>query len=106
MSRCYGFRGKKVPYHQSIRFLFFLYLLRWVQTGIFQVSFHVTALSWNVEGNRLLVGGKILQIWKEKSVSEEEEENPTRKFQLLYFLSRLIRRIKIMAPLLGTRYTP
>uniref|UniRef100_A0A336LP03 CSON007414 protein n=1 Tax=Culicoides sonorensis TaxID=179676 RepID=A0A336LP03_CULSO len=49
---------------------------KWVQTGSFQVSFYVTALSWNVEGNRLLIGGKFLQIWKEKNEVEDEEEIP------------------------------
>lgn len=49
----------------------------------------------------MLVGGKILQIWKEKTVTEEEEETPTRKFQLLNFFITPY-RIKIMAPILGT----
>ncbi|XP_063708500.1 dmX-like protein 2 isoform X2 [Culicoides brevitarsis] len=57
---------------------------KWVQTGIFQVSFQVASLSWNVEGNRLLVGGKFLQIWKEKDSSDSEDRSPTKsvKFEI------------------------
>lgn len=63
---------------------FFFNFFRWVQTGSFQVNYHVTALSWNVEGNRLLIGGKLLQIWKEKNVMDEEDENPARMFHSFY----------------------
>lgn len=54
------------------------FIRRWVQTGSFEVNFNITALSWNLEGNRLLVGGKVLQIWKEKVLLEIDDE-PSRK---------------------------
>lgn len=36
---------------------------RWVQTGSLQTEFHITSLSWNLEGTRLLTGGELLQLW-------------------------------------------
>ena len=35
----------------------------WVETGHIQTQYFVRALSWNLEGTRLLLGGRLLQLW-------------------------------------------
>ncbi|KAG8230550.1 hypothetical protein J437_LFUL008373, partial [Ladona fulva] len=40
---------------------------RWVQTGTLQTESHVTSLSWNLEGTRLLTGGGMLQLWHQNA---------------------------------------
>lgn len=47
---------------------------KWVQTGSLQANSHISSLSWNLEGTRLLTGGSILQLWHEKLAKGEEEE--------------------------------
>lgn len=49
---------------------------RWVQTGTLHASSHISSLSWNLEGSRLLTGGVSLQLWHEKVVRQPEEEQP------------------------------
>lgn len=34
-----------------------------MQTGSLQTESHISSLSWNLEGTRLLTGGEILQLW-------------------------------------------
>jgi DmX-like protein len=54
-----------------------------VQTGSLQASSHITSLSWNLEGTRLLTGGTILEMWHEKhSKQEEDRESPNVKFEI------------------------
>ncbi|KAG4080274.1 hypothetical protein HA402_010766 [Bradysia odoriphaga] len=48
---------------------------RWVQTGSLQASSHISSLSWNLEGTRLLTGGVKIQMWHEKITTKEEEPN-------------------------------
>lgn len=45
---------------------------RWVQTGTLKTDSPVRALSWNLEGTRLLTAGAQLQLWHLKSQAEEE----------------------------------
>ena len=46
---------------------------RWVQTACFKVSFPIKAVSWSSEGNRLLLGGRLLQLWHEKIETQPEQ---------------------------------
>ncbi|XP_065223519.1 dmX-like protein 2 isoform X2 [Planococcus citri] len=39
---------------------------RWVQTGSWTTDSRITSLSWNLEGNRLLTGGDVLQLWHQR----------------------------------------
>uniref|UniRef100_A0A6B2EFJ9 Putative rabconnectin n=1 Tax=Phlebotomus kandelakii TaxID=1109342 RepID=A0A6B2EFJ9_9DIPT len=48
---------------------------KWVQTGSLQASSHISSLSWNLEGSRLLTGGVNLQMWHER-VSKGDEDQP------------------------------
>ncbi|XP_073977920.1 rabconnectin-3 alpha isoform X3 [Rhodnius prolixus] len=51
---------------------------RWVETGSWQTDSHITSLSWNLEGTRLLTGGDILQLWHQNTpLSEEDNEGMT-----------------------------
>ncbi|XP_063539585.1 dmX-like protein 2 [Cydia strobilella] len=47
---------------------------RWVQTGKLNADGPITALSWNLEGTRLLTGGKILQLWHQASLYQEDSQ--------------------------------
>lgn len=46
-----------------------------MQTGSLQASSHISSLSWNLEGTRLLTGGVKIQMWHEKLSNKEEEPN-------------------------------
>ncbi|XP_047120921.1 dmX-like protein 2 [Schistocerca piceifrons] len=46
---------------------------RWVQTGSLQTESHVTSLSWNLEGTRLLTGGEVLQLWHQNIPLPEDD---------------------------------
>lgn len=46
----------------------------WVETGQIQTEFFVRAISWNLEGTRLLLGGRLLQIWTSKSGQEGQDD--------------------------------
>lgn len=48
----------------------------WVETGHILTEYFVRALSWNLEGTRLLLGGRLLQLWhcKAECVQELAEE--------------------------------
>ncbi|XP_039758479.1 dmX-like protein 2 isoform X1 [Pararge aegeria] len=47
---------------------------RWVQTGKLVADGPITALSWNLEGTRLLTGGKILQLWHQASLYNDDSQ--------------------------------
>ncbi|XP_049871334.1 dmX-like protein 2 isoform X2 [Pectinophora gossypiella] len=47
---------------------------RWVQTGKLTADGPITALSWNLEGTRLLTGGKILQLWHQASLYQDDSQ--------------------------------
>lgn len=51
----------------------FLICCRWVQTGSLQATSHISSLSWNLEGTRLLTGGVTIQLWHERMSNKEEE---------------------------------
>lgn len=53
------------------------YSNRWVQTGSLQADSHISSLSWNLEGTRLLTGGVTIQMWHERITNKEED--PARK---------------------------
>lgn len=36
-------------------------------------NYHVYTLSWNLEGTRLLTGGSIIEMWKERTSEKAEE---------------------------------
>jgi DmX-like protein len=57
---------------------------KWVQTGSLQASSHITSLSWNLEGTRLLTGGLVLEMWHEKLGKQDEggHESSNVKFEL------------------------
>ncbi|XP_055296544.1 dmX-like protein 2 isoform X5 [Sitodiplosis mosellana] len=46
---------------------------RWVQTGSLQADSHISSLSWNLEGTRLLTGGVTIQMWHERITNKEED---------------------------------
>lgn len=50
---------------------------RWVQTGTLQAASHISSLSWNLEGTRLLTGGIVLQLWHEKLSQQDREDEPS-----------------------------
>ncbi|KRT81148.1 WD40 domain-containing protein [Oryctes borbonicus] len=54
---------------------------RWVQTGTLRTDSPVRALSWNLEGTRLLTAGALVQLWHLYSQSTEHKEEPV-KFTL------------------------
>lgn len=54
---------------------------KWVQTGTLQASSHITSLSWNLEGTRLLTGGTVLELWHEK-VKQDDDEPSSVKFEI------------------------
>ena len=45
---------------------------RWVQTGRLSTAGPLTAISWNLEGTRLLTGGALLQLWHQTNIHEDE----------------------------------
>jgi len=47
---------------------------RWVQTASWTTDSRITSLSWNLEGNRLLTGGDVLQLWHQRISQENEPE--------------------------------
>lgn len=61
-------------------FLFFCFLpiqqldYRWVQTGSWVTDSRISSLSWNLEGNRLLTGGNVLQLWHQRINQGNEPE--------------------------------
>ena len=46
----------------------------WVETGHIQTEYFVRAISWNLEGTRLLLGGRLLQLWASKATKESQED--------------------------------
>jgi WD40 repeat protein len=50
---------------------------RWVQTGTLKTDSSIRALSWNLEGTRLLTAGSHVQLWHLNSQPIEEEPNVT-----------------------------
>ncbi|XP_049821296.1 dmX-like protein 2 isoform X4 [Aethina tumida] len=46
---------------------------RWVQTGTLKTDSPIRALSWNLEGTRLLTAGTHVQLWHLKTQVEDEE---------------------------------
>lgn len=46
---------------------------KWVQTGSLQASSHISSLSWNLEGTRLLTGGTVLEMWNENLKEDNSE---------------------------------
>lgn len=53
------------------------FVFRWVQTGSLQADSHISSLSWNLEGTRLLTGGVTIQMWHERITNKDED--PARK---------------------------
>lgn len=62
----------------SIIIVHFDNICRWVQTGSLQADSHISSLSWNLEGTRLLTGGVTIQMWHERISNKEED--PAREF--------------------------
>ncbi|XP_058459198.1 dmX-like protein 2 isoform X2 [Malaya genurostris] len=54
---------------------------KWVQTGSLQTTSHISSLSWNLEGTRLLTGGTVLQLWHER-ISKDDDEPTSVKFEI------------------------
>ncbi|XP_018562526.1 dmX-like protein 2 isoform X2 [Anoplophora glabripennis] len=50
---------------------------RWVQTGTLKTDSPIRALSWNLEGTRLLTAGAQVQLWHLKQTVQEEKPNVT-----------------------------
>uniref|UniRef100_A0A182RIV1 RAVE complex protein Rav1 C-terminal domain-containing protein n=1 Tax=Anopheles funestus TaxID=62324 RepID=A0A182RIV1_ANOFN len=55
---------------------------KWVQTGSLQASSHISSLSWNLEGTRLLTGGTVLQLWHERLSKQDDDEPSSVKFEI------------------------
>lgn len=49
---------------------------RWVQTGTLQACSHISSLSWNLEGTRLLTGGTNIQMWHERLARDAVDDCP------------------------------
>jgi hypothetical protein len=58
-----------------------------VQTGALQASSHISSLSWNLEGTRLLTGGTVLEMWHEK-ISDEDAQEPSNGESIYDFLEK------------------
>jgi DmX-like protein len=43
-----------------------------VQTGRLSAAGPLTAISWNLEGTRLLTGGELLQLWHQANAHDDE----------------------------------
>ncbi|XP_058830024.1 dmX-like protein 2 isoform X2 [Topomyia yanbarensis] len=54
---------------------------KWVQTGSLQTTSHISSLSWNLEGTRLLTGGTVLQLWHER-LSKDDDEPTSVRFEI------------------------
>ncbi|KAL1117874.1 hypothetical protein AAG570_004187 [Ranatra chinensis] len=48
---------------------------RWVETGSLQTDSHISSLSWNLEGTRLLTGGDVLQLWHQNTPHQMDDDN-------------------------------
>ncbi|XP_055600710.1 dmX-like protein 2 isoform X3 [Uranotaenia lowii] len=55
---------------------------KWVQTGSLQATSHISSLSWNLEGTRLLTGGTVLQLWHERLSKNDDDEPTPVKFEI------------------------
>ncbi|XP_062554540.1 dmX-like protein 2 isoform X3 [Armigeres subalbatus] len=55
---------------------------KWVQTGSLQATSHISSLSWNLEGTRLLTGGTVLQLWHERLSKPDDDEPTSVKFEI------------------------
>ncbi|XP_001850447.2 dmX-like protein 2 isoform X2 [Culex quinquefasciatus] len=55
---------------------------KWVQTGSLQATSHISSLSWNLEGTRLLTGGTVLQLWHERLSKQDDDEPTSVKFEI------------------------
>ncbi|XP_040162057.1 dmX-like protein 2 isoform X4 [Anopheles arabiensis] len=55
---------------------------KWVQTGSLQAASHISSLSWNLEGTRLLTGGTVLQLWHERLSKQDDDEPGSVKFEI------------------------
>lgn len=53
-----------------------------MQTGSLQTSSHVSSISWNLEGSRLLTGGVSIQLWHERVVRRDDEEQQPVTFEI------------------------
>lgn len=63
-----------------------LCFLRWVQTGSLQADSHISSLSWNLEGTRLLTGGVTIQMWHERITNKDDEPARKSQFNLISFI--------------------
>lgn len=45
-----------------------------METGNIQTEYFVRAISFNLEGTRLLLGGRLLQLWASKETNESQED--------------------------------
>ncbi|CAG9833364.1 unnamed protein product [Diabrotica balteata] len=55
---------------------------RWVQTGTLKTDSATRALSWNLEGTRLLTAGTYVQLWHLKSQADEDIKQTSVTFTL------------------------
>lgn len=53
-----------------------------MQTGSLQASSHVSSISWNLEGSRLLTGGISIQLWHEKVLRKEDDVEQPVTFEI------------------------
>lgn len=56
---------------------------RWVQTGTIHTKSHISSLSWNLEGTRLLTGGVTIQMWHGRITHKEDDEPTGKKLTVL-----------------------
>lgn len=43
---------------------------------------NVVTVSWNLEGTRLLTGGSVIQLWKEKSIEISDDEGKSFRYSI------------------------
>lgn len=44
----------------------------------------MVTVSWNLEGTRLLTGGTVIQLWKEKAMEISDDEGISHPFIYIY----------------------
>ena len=47
---------------------------KWQQTATIDAASHVTSLSWNLEGTRLLTAGEVIQMWFCPDLEQQQQQ--------------------------------
>jgi hypothetical protein len=55
--------------HFNLQSLFY----KWIHIETIQLNFEVVAISWNFDGNKLLIGSKTIQIWSNDDKNQSKQ---------------------------------